>query len=567
MGALAQLSALLHRIDGQGYGAYKRCKGTWDGRGLSLRVDHVQGDPFATPSRLRLILPPEAHGIPDSAWETDERRIGLEDYLLRRFGAACEQIPRVSGSGRSGEVTVTVDSPMVLDRAGCSLAAHGLELRFRVGLPARGRRCLGRAAAELLTEHLPAAAESVRWSEVDQQKAWSWIHTTEDHGFLQGSLAGRGLVAFVRNGSVLPRSSGVSAAPLDEAVRFQSPVSMQVTLPTLHHGDVMGMGIPAGVTVLTGGGFHGKTTLLEAIQHGVAPHIPGDGREWTVTVSDAVKVRSEDGRSIAGVNLSPFIRNLPFDRDTRQFITPDASGSTSLAADIMEALEIGTSLLLMDEDTCATNLLVRDARMQDLVLEETIVPFIDRVRELLDQGVSTILVTGGGGDYLDVADFVLLMEDYLPRDATAEAAAVAHRNPTGRSTGVPENPLRARPRIPRKEGLDPRKRSGKVVIKTRGVSTIQYGGEDIDLTAIDQLVDYGQARAIGALIGNMHRECDGRQPLAQLIRASVERVSREGLYALEDSPELAQPRAQELAKAVNRLRSLTVLPDPDANRD
>jgi predicted ABC-class ATPase len=559
-GSLGDLRRLLQSVDGQGYRAYKRAKGAWRGDDFTLHIDHVQGDPFATPSKLRLCLSPDVHGIPDEAWSTAARRIGSCDFLLRTFKRACEALPRVGGSGKSGLVLVSVDSPIVVERAGCSIDAEGLTLRFRVGLPAAGRRCLGRSAADLLTQHLPRAFETVRWGHVDQELAWSWIRTTEDQDHLQACLADHGLVAFVRDGSILPRKSGVSSDPLAGALPFEGPPELRVTLGTLHHGEVEGMGIPAGVTVVTGGGFHGKTTLLEALQFGVFPHAPGDGREWTVTVADAVKVRSEDGRAVSGVDLRPFIHDLPLARDTVSFSTADASGSTSLAADIMEALEAGTSLLLMDEDTCATNLMVRDARMQELVERETITPLIDRVQELLELGVSTILVTGGGGDYLDVADTVLLMEEYRARLVTESARRVAAQHPTGRRIGEPDHPLRATHRIPRPESFDPRRRDGKIAIKTRGADAIQFGGAELELGAVEQLADYGQTRAIGALLAELQSRCDGTKRVGELVHDAVRRAREEGLIAIEPSPELAMPRPQELAKALNRLRSLRILP-------
>lgn len=557
MANLEDLASVLHEIDGKGYGAYKRIKGAWEGPGFTLHVDWVQGDPYATPSPLRVHVPPESHGIPDEAWSNRPRRIGLCDFLLRSFRSACEALPRVAGSGKSGVIRVTADTPRVLERAGCDLDESGLTLRFRVGLPAGGRRCYGHSAAELLTEHLPEAVDAVRWDALDVDGAWRSIRVTEDHRHLQGSLAEAGLVAFIRDGSVLPRETGVSFDPLDDAVPFESPDGFRVTMDTLHHGAVTGMGVPEGVTVVTGGGFHGKTTLLEALQHGVVPHVPGDGREWTVTVEDAVKVRSEDGRAVTGVDLRPFIHDLPLGRRTEGFTSSDASGSTSLAADILESLEVGTSLLLMDEDTCATNLMVRDARMQDLVRRETITPLIDRVGELAEMGVHVILVTGGGGDYLDVADTVVLMEGYLPRDVTDEAARVAAERPTGRRTGEPTHPLRPTHRVLLARGLDPR-RKGKVKIRTRSADTIQYGTEDLDLSAVEQLVDYGEARAVGSLLREIHGLCDGEKTLSELVEEAVGKARREGIVSIEDSPEPALPRPQEVAKAVSRLRSLSV---------
>jgi len=560
MATTRDLAELLHSIDGRGYGAYRKAKGAWSGPDFTFHLDYVQGDPYATPSRARFHLPPGAHAIPDAAWSSRPRRVGLCDFLLRAFRAACDRLPRVPGSGRSGEVRVSVDSPRVVERAGCRIDGEGLTLRFRVGLPAGGRSCFGHSAAELLTGHLPEALDAVRWEELDRERAWSWIRTTEDHARLQEGLAARGLVAFVADGAVLPRKTGVSSEPLPDAVPFESPPELRVSLETPHRGEIEGMGIPEGVTVITGGGFHGKTTVVEAIQSGVVPHAPGDGRERVAAVPDAVQVRSEDGRAVTGVNLSPFVRDLPGDRDTARFTSPDASGSTSLAADLMEALEVGTSLILMDEDTCATNLLVRDARMQALVRKETLTPLIDRVREMhRELGVSTVLVTGGSGDYLDVADTIVLMEDYLPRDAGVEAREVARAHPTDRRVGDPDTPLRVAHRVPHGAGFDPRKRSGKVRIRTRGTDRIEFGTETIELVAVEQLVDYGETRAVGDMLREMGALCDGRKTLRELCHAVVAKARREGLAAIDDSPELALPRPQEVMKAASRLRSLEVL--------
>lgn len=560
MRTLDDLAELLHGIDQRGYGAYKEAKGAWEADGFTLHVDWVQGDPYATPSKLRVRLPPGSHRVPDAAWSNRPRRVGLCDYLLRRFREACDRLPGVPGSGRSGLVLVSVDSPRVVERAGCRITDEGLELRFRVGLPAGGRSCYGHSAAELLTEHLPRAVRAVRWPEVDRARAREWIHTVEDHAHVQARLADLGLVGFIRDGSVLPRESGVSSAPLPEAVPFEAPEGLRVEIATPNHGDVAGLGVPRGVTVITGGGFHGKTTVLEALQAGVVPHVPGDGREWTVTAPDALKVRSEEGRSVAGVDLRPFVRDLPLGRETASFSTPDASGSTSLAAAILEALEMGSSLLLMDEDTCATNLMVRDARMQELVREETITPLIDRVRELLDRGVSTVLVTGGSGDYLDVADTVILMEGYRPLDVTSAAREVVETHPSRRETGRPEGPLEPPARAPRPGSFDPRRGSGKPKVRTRGTHTIQYGDGDLDISAVEQLTDYGEARAVGEMLRVIHGLCDGRASVAELAREVVARARDEGLAALRDDPELALPRPHEVAQAMNRLRSLEVVP-------
>ena len=556
MSTLEELGLRLERLEGAGYGAYRQVRGAWEAPGWTLLVDRVQVDPFAPPSIVRVRLPRATGAFPEELWADRPRRTGLEDFVLRAFRRACERMPRPGGgSGGSGRIEVGVRGPAILERSGCSIEEGELELRFRVGLPARGRRAMGRAAAEIFERHLPRAVEEVRWEGLDWEGARRQALCAEDHEALLAQLAERGLCAFVRDGSILPRSSGVSQEPLEGAVPFESPPSLRVSLPTPNAGEVVGMGIERGITVLSGGGFHGKTTLLEALQAGVYPHVPGDGREWVAAAPDAVKVRSEDGRAVTGLDLSPFISDLPQGRDTRRFTTADASGSTSLAAAILEALEVGTSLLLLDEDTSATNLLVRDARMQSLVERETITPLIDRARELAERGTSIILVTGGGGDWLDVADRTLLMEDYLPRDASERARAVAAEHPTGRAGRTPAEALALPTRLVAPDSLDPTTRRGRRRVKAGGTRTIAFGEETIELGALEQLVEEGQARAIGALLAQL-----GRQRAPQTVRElahGAARLARErGLWAIDPLPELALPRPHEIGAALNRFRGL-----------
>lgn len=557
-GDLSDLASLLHGIDRSGYGAYKRIKGSWAGPGFTLIVDHVQADPFAAPSRMRVRIPRQTHRIPGELWGLPPRKVAVEDYLLRAFARAARGLPRGAGSGRSGEVQVDAGEAEILLRTGCELRTDALELRFRVGLPASGRTVLGRAADDLLCRHLPRAVAAVYWEHLDQDQVRAWADLSEDHALLQEGLRDRQLVAFVRDGSVLPRASGVLQRPLAGATPFVGPLSLRVSLPTHHHGEVTGMGIPAGVTLITGGGFHGKTTLLEALQRAVYPHVPGDGREWVVTRFGAVKVRSEDGRAVTGVDIRPFINALPNGKSTRDFSTQDASGSTSLAAAILEAIEVGADTLLLDEDTCSSNLLVQDAVMQELISKETITPLVDRAREFLATlGVSIVLVVGGSGDYLEVADTVILMEDYQPQDVTATAHRIARDHPTLRVRANAEHPLRVTARAPLPQSFDP-PRDRRDRVKARGLRELVYGDETIDLTGLEQLVDDAQARALGEFLRRLRTLSRAGLPLRELLHDLYRDVTQRGLYGVAAEPDLALPRPFEVAGAINRLRSLDV---------
>lgn len=551
MPRLAELFPFLASLEGRPYPLYKDLRGTWRGEGFDLGFVHVQGDPFATPSVVEVRYPAKALEKL-RVYRHPLGRVAVEDFLLRALKARFRHLPPFGGSGHSGRVFVEVESPKVLRRAGAHLGQEALYLRFRVGLPASGRRILGKEAERLfraLVEHLRGFL-----GELDGRALVSQVQQVEDFAYIQESLPKRGLVAFVGDGAILPRESGVSQKPLRGAVPFQSPPSLRVSFRVPHRGEVVGMGLPQGLTLITGGGFHGKTTLLEALVHGVYPHVPGDGREWVVAHALAQRVQSEDGRSVKGVDLRPFVHDLPLGQDTSFFSTEDASGSTSLAAAILEALELGARVLLLDEDTSATNLLVRDARMQALVQRETLTPLLDRVQDFKAKGVSLVLVVGGVGDYLDLADTVLLLEEYRPREATQGAKAIAQAHPTGRAYGEPRYPLAVASRAPLPESFDPR-RGRRARVKGRGLRELVYGEEVVDLSALD-LFENAQVRALGAWFQRLWRQADGKTPLRKLVEGVL--GGPEDLFSLDEAPEVAEVRPLELGAAVNRLRGLEV---------
>jgi predicted ABC-class ATPase len=416
---------------------------------------------------------------------------------------------------------------------------------------------------------------SLFWSEIPQSECRRFVECVENQEAIRAQLRERRLVAFVADGAILPRRSGVSELPLERAIPFRSPESLRVTValpnPISHGGLVRetltGMGIPEGVTLIVGGGYHGKSTLLRALERCVYPHVPGDGREYVVTREDAVTIRAEDGRRIERVDLTPFIGELPYGQRTDDFSTENASGSTSQAANILEALEAGSRLLLIDEDTSATNFMIRDARMQALVAKELepITPFVDRVRELYERfGVSTILVMGGSGDYLDVADTVILMREYMPEDVTEEARRIARAFPTERRREVARPIERVVERIPLAESLDPSRGRREVKIEAKAVDLLLFGETAIDLRAVEQIVDLSQTRAIGyALHCAAERLMDGRRTVREVLDELDQLLDREGLDVLdpfrrgEEHPgNFARPRRYEIAAALNRLRTV-----------
>ena len=561
---MLRLRSTLDRIDRKGYGAYKDLHGTYDLGTFSLSIDRVQRDPFAPPSLIRVRT--KENPFDQHLFENPVRRVAFEDFLTRAVDAAIRNVVRGNrGSGGSGRVEVQRPSQVVLPRTSMVVSTQHVEARMAVGLPARGRTVDARAARTVLLDELPEVVRrALVPGGVSVDRARHHVETVEDADHLRLRLFDLGLVAFVADGSVLPRESGASDRPLREgAVPFEGPEELRVSVELPNRGEVEGMGIPEGVTLVAGGGFHGKSTLLSALAWGVYDHVAGDGRELVVTRSDAVKIRAEDGRSVAGVDISAMIGELPGGRYTEDFSTPNASGSTSQAANIAEALEMGTSLLLVDEDTSATNFMIRDERMRELVRKEPISPFIDLVRPLhRTLGVSTVVVVGGVGDYLDVADRVLLMEDYEPSDVTPRARKVVREFPPRAPIGDGEmRPPRGR--SVRASSIDLR-RGRRETARGRGAHTIELGRERVELSYLEQLAEAGQTETIARLIGEFAAAGQSRS-VKDVVEEALDSIAEKGLGSLgsyrRHPGELSLPRAQEVAASINRIRSLEARPE------
>jgi len=559
-----ELENTLRRIDGRGYKAYTDLNGSWVHPDFLLVFDHVQGDPFAAPSALSAEIPLADTGLPEWATADQDSQVATRDYLTRLFSTLSRRIAKGRrGSGKGGRIEIDTPGQEILERSAVTIDDEVIRVRFFAGLPAFGRRIAGRDAAAMLLDEIPEiVGETLRYDSRLHDSLQTHVETYRDAEELRKQLLDRGWVAFVADGSVLPRASGIDPRPMksEAALPFHSPESLRRTVRLPNRGEVSGMAIPPGVTVICGGGYHGKSTLLDALSTGIYNHIPGDGRELVVTSRRAVKIRAEDGRRIEKVCISPFINNLPREQDTDSFSSEDASGSTSQAANIIEALEAEADLLLIDEDTSATNFMIRDHRMQELIAksDEPITPFIDKVRQLRDElGVSTILVIGGSGDYFDVADRVLAMREYEPFDETRRAMEIAERYRAERNTETGESFGILTPRAPLPGCIDPRKGKRPVKTRSRGLKTIDFGTEQIDLTAIEQLVDRSQLNSIAEILVTIGREADGKTTIGTIMR---DRFGTDDPLILPHTHtgRLAAVRRHEVLAALNRLRTVRV---------
>ena len=571
---LNELTSHLHAIDGRSYAAYKAIVGRYRSPlGWVLYIDRIQPDPYAPPTAIRVVLPLALTGAAARLTASPTRAAALRDYLARTLrellkGQAISIAP--AGQEILERSSVNLHETWQDDFSTPAFNAPGpyLELRLRWSLPAFGREIAGRQAARNLNLDLARAVAGLdlRESELGAE-AWKHCQVAEDHAALQEILVERGWVAFLADGANLARRSGVSQLPLEGGVPLTAPETLAQTVQLPHAGPVRGTAIPAGVTVIAGGGYHGKSTLLNAIARGIYPHIPGDGRELVATVPEAMAVRAADGRAVTGVDLRPFISHLPGrDADPSQFTTANASGSTSQAASIMESLELwaqpAQAALLLDEDTCATNLLIRDQRMRALVSSERepITPLVDRIRALhRERGISTLIVMGGSGDYLDVADQVLIMDSYRLVDATAQARQVCDSQPRV-DTSLPDFPLPTQ-RLPQRPEA---KRRGPSRTRALGTQRLVLDRHEVDVADVSGLVDEGQALAVAwALRALLERHFDGRTSLPQALAQVAKRLDDVGLDALGEAHPafLVRPRLVDVGAAVNRLRSLQVNPD------
>lgn len=558
------LRRMLRSIDHRGYPAYKDLAGQYDFGQYILSIDHVQGDPFAAPSSLSFHIGKDKAGFPEKLWDTYEKRVALQDHLIRLFASEIDRYShRAGGSGKSGLISCSHPGQEILDRSACQIDPESGELAFRfyVGFPAAGRTILAGNLERILFDFLPVCAGSTLFCySLNQNSLQKAIDLSEDQAFLRSEMKKRSLIAFIADGSVLPRESGISQKPMSGAVPFRSPEEDAVTITLPHRGAVRGMGISRGITLIIGGGYHGKSTLLQALERGVYNHISGDGRELVLTDPTAVKIRAEDGRCVLKDDIYPFIRNLPNGMDTHAFTTMDASGSTSQAASVVEAVESGSGVLLMDEDTSAANFMVRDELMQQIVSpdQEPIIPYSRTMQSLYrGNGISTILVAGSSGAFFSKADRIIQMDRYVPVDVTNKVHIAAPLDDKAVEQTYKWNFNARKPSAGRH--LSPQ--NGRIKRKGLGREGFSINRDTVDLRAVEQIVDGEQTECLVEMLLYLSEQMNGKVSLQDLVQRMMTEVSKEGFSAFIKGRipgNLAMPRSQELFAAIDRCRMIIV---------
>lgn len=557
----------LESIHRKSYPAYKSLRGSYTFGDFVLSIDHVQGDPFAAPSSLHVELPLKKAGFPEKYLEKRHTKTALEDLILRSFSKALDQYSfKAKGSGKSGLISTSRPGPEIMRRTAVEFNNIALLVRFEVGFPANGRTINAQELEKILLEFLPQIVKTcLFYQSWEKAKIQACYELAENQQRIREVLEERKLVAFCANGSILPRKSGVSSQPLKDAIEFQSPESMEISIDLPFGNSIRGMGIPEGVTLIIGGGYHGKSTLLQALEQGVYNHVKGDGREYVITRADALKLRAEDGRAVSHLDLSLFIHDLPNGKDTHCFSTEDASGSTSQAAGVLEGMEAETSCFLIDEDTSATNFLVRDAFMQRVVSgdQEPITPFIARVRDLYEKvGISTILVAGSSGAFFHVADTIIQMDAYRPKDVKMSVEALLPEYPpadlcsnaepftlpTEKRMFVMERKIKRHGRGEREE---------RIKTKVMGTDGFSIEHNIVDLRCVEQLIDTEQTAALAAILKHIVKKGSICMEMQELVAEINTLLKKKGMAAFVEgalSCGYAYPRKEKIYLMLNRFR-------------
>jgi len=544
---LTEFLKLLRGLDRKNYGAYRRLKNiVVDYKDFNIKIVHVQGDPHAPPSFVEVTIHRDYLKVLEKAISLSRDVTPVEDFVYRALFKLLKRYSRRCGSGNSCYLGVPKPSPCMLRRSGVELNKV-LLLRFFLGLPAKDRRVYGDQAVKLFADRIPRIVKELMTVLVNSEKRVLEIAKLyRDQEYVRGYLYKEGLVAFVADGSILPRESSISEKPLQKAVPFRSPKSMRITIKLPSGKSVSGMGIPLGVVVLTGGGYHGKSTLLRAIQRGVYNHVKGDGREFVIAREAAVSVMAEDGRIIHNVDISSFVEEDPYIGKTSSFSTLNASGSTSMAASLSEAVEMGAELILIDEDNSATNMLFKDSIMEKIIPDDPLKPLSLQIRSLVEKSnAGIVVISGSSSAFLCRADRVVRMRMFLPEDITDYVR---------KFVGVCEDTVSfsgVRMRVFKGVGGVKRIRSRGMRLRIHYTDGVEF---ELDLARNPRIVEEGQVRLIAAILRRLVRE-NVHTEMSELVKYIDEELGRRGFKAFKKpvSPDLTWVRGIDVAWVLNRL--------------
>lgn len=578
------LKKLIYSISDQSYQNIQKLRGDFQFPGYIFSFLKIQGSPGANPASIATVkVPIEDSQLPEQFLSSPSNRLAVADFLIRRFNQGIDKFAQQNrGKQGSGSFHIIILGQKMLERDSVLFTEDTVELRFIFSLPAKcsGNQFDAEQAWLMLEQELKAIVDFAlyyqKYNEETKNSLGRFLEIQQSRLQIKQYMESNGLCVFINNGASLPRQSGVDDRPAmgAEIKNFQSPEISQIEIPLSANESIKGMAIKEGISCITGGGYHGKSTLLQAILSGVYAHIPDDGREYIVTREDAVFIRAEEGRSICNVDISPFIGPLPNGVKTENFSTENASGSTSQAAAMVEAIEMGSRFLLFDEDSCATNFLIRDELIKKVLdlAKEPINPLITTVRSIWKQHhISMIFVVGGLGIFLQKADTCLLMDNYQCKDITTKV-----RKELGEIAEENGNHLNfSSVRLLLADNFDPsytnqrlKKELPKRIKDLRNAPRqLEYGMDLINLEALPQIVEAPQLLSVGyclLVLRQAMQEQGGQiQPIDYWLKWLYKKLDQQGMPFLQpDYPgTLSLPRKYEVGAAINRIRSLKISDD------
>jgi predicted ABC-class ATPase len=559
---------LLAEIDGKPFSEYERLIGDFDFARYVIKCSKIEMARDGENPVFNIRVPQSIAELPGHLYDSPVRRTALEDYLTRNLCAVTGRIARFNESGWARRnIIIAEPGQKILPRTSVAVTKEYIDARIRIALPYKvyvsGERLVdGEMARKVFFEDLPEiVSSSIFCCNLDLGAAEEFVNGMEDADRVRQTLATLGLVGFVGEGSLLAREQGSDEPDLSHIAPFEVADDARTEIDVPNAGKIAGLGIPAGLTVVLGDAANGRKDFMSALAAGVFNHIPGDGRETVITVSDAVQVAVDRDRVVQEVNITPFLTESE-NGNPASYSTRSADSFISQAAATIEALEVGARVLIVDENTSASAFLTTDARVAGLLGATPRASLAQRARQMVDElGIS--LVIGGENlvaEYIPIADTVLKVEDFQVTNITEEAKALNLALPP-EAPVVNLAPMLARSRWIMPSSIDAAVGSKDVVISALDLNAIQFGRSVIELDSVPQIADESQTLTIGLLLYYAKlRYMQEGYPLREMLDMIDRDLSSEGLGTISRDlrGDLARPRRYELAAALNRLPTFRV---------
>jgi len=528
------LHKTLKNADGKPFQKYKGLQNNFVLENYEIIFDDIQND-RAGHTAMRVRVPHKKAGFPVNMFDTKKREIALRDLISRRFREAARTharspIPKTSG----GEVYIPRPGQEILERGSIAITQYFIEARFTVDLPSDGNKVSAMAMNLLLERIDRIVSDSMYFSAYKQSKVYNHLQTYENAEFIRENLSSKGIVAFIADGSVLPRRDD-DLAPMIDAVPFSCSDDLKVTFDVPYGEPITGAGIPKGFTAVSGCSRSGKSTLIDAIYAGVYDHIPGDGREYVISSPDAAFILAEPNRPADSVDISMFVKDTPEFEDTSAAKREFVSSPMSELLSVSEAVEMGSELILVDEEYSNPCIM----RKGFLAEGESITPLSDLGHSMGEAGVSMIMITGDES-VVRSADNVLLMKDHKLSKVDVERKS---------TDAVFSKPVS---RYPVSKGIVYEKGHRDVNVNAQEIRTIEIGEFKVHVP-VAAFFDISQTDAVADAVAMMKDMMDGSKSMKDVCDSVIALMKAE-----DDSTDNgsgmhhAQIRAIDLASVLNR---------------